>query len=70
MKGDEAGASLTSMKPGRRRRVFGPRPLQETVSDTLAWFQTLPADRQAKLQAGIAGQKESETLQAWHQGKG
>jgi 2'-hydroxyisoflavone reductase len=64
-KGDEAGFSLTAtdraMKAGLRTR-----PLPETVRDTLAWFQTLPADRQAKLHAGLDAQKESETLRAWH----
>ena len=46
------------------------RPLQETVRDTLAWFQTLPPDRQAKLKAGLDPQKEADTLKAWHEDKG
>jgi 2'-hydroxyisoflavone reductase len=65
MKGDMAGASLTGMKPASKTGLRS-RPLQETVRDTLAWFQTLPADRQAKLHAGLAAEKESGTLQAWH----
>ena len=69
MKGDSAGASLTSMTPAKQTGLRS-RPLQETVRDTLAWFQTLPADRQANLHAGLAAQKESDTLQAWHQGNG
>jgi 2'-hydroxyisoflavone reductase len=36
------------------------------VRDTLAWFQTLPAERQAKLHAGLDAAKEAETLKAWH----
>ncbi len=40
-------------------------PLTETVRDTLAWFETLPADRQAKLKAGIAPDREKEVLSAW-----
>ena len=68
MKGDMAGASLTAMKPASMTGLRS-RPLQDTVRDTLAWFQTLPADRQAKLHAGLAEQKESDTLQAWHQKK-
>jgi 2'-hydroxyisoflavone reductase len=68
MKGDMAGASLTGMKPASKTGLRS-RPLQETVRDTLAWFQTLPADRQAKLHAGLAEQKESDTLKAWHQSK-
>jgi 2'-hydroxyisoflavone reductase len=42
------------------------RPLEITVRDTLAWFQTLPAERQAKLRAGLDPQKEADTLRAWH----
>src|ERR1700738_2139259 len=68
MKGDMAGASLTGMKPASKTGLRS-RPLQETVRDTLGWFQTLPADRQAKLHAGLAAEKESDTLQAWHQSK-
>jgi len=66
MKGEYAGASLTSaaqaLKAGLRTR-----PLRETVHDTLVWFKSLPADRQAKLKAGLDPQKETDTLQAWHQ---
>jgi 2'-hydroxyisoflavone reductase len=42
------------------------RPLEETVRDTLAWFQTLPAERQAQLRAGLDPAKEAETLREWH----
>lgn len=42
------------------------RPLQETVHDTMAWFRTLPADRQATLKAGLDPKKETDTLAAWH----
>ena len=40
--------------------------MQETVNDTLAWFTSLPAERQAKLRAGLDPQKEADTLKAWH----
>jgi hypothetical protein len=68
-KGDTAGASLTSVK---RAMAAGLRlrPLRETVRDTLAWFQTLPPDRQAKLKAGLAADRETETLQEWHKANG
>jgi 2'-hydroxyisoflavone reductase len=69
MKGDSAGASLTSMTPANKTGLRS-RPIQDTVRDTLAWFQTLPADRQANLHAGLAAQKEADTLQAWHQANG
>jgi 2'-hydroxyisoflavone reductase len=67
MKGDMAGASLTSAKPAMKTGLRC-RPLQETVRDTLAWFQALPADRQAKLHAGLDPQKEAATLRDWHLG--
>jgi 2'-hydroxyisoflavone reductase len=68
MKGDSAGASLTSMKPAAKTGLRS-RPLQETVRDTLAWYQSLPEDRQAHPKAGIAAQKEADTLKAWHEAK-
>jgi 2'-hydroxyisoflavone reductase len=40
--------------------------MQETVRDTLDWFHSLPAERQAKLRAGLDSQKEADTLRAWH----
>jgi 2'-hydroxyisoflavone reductase len=66
-KGDFAGAALTSVKPAIQTGLHS-RPLQETVRDTLAWFRTLPAERQAKLHAGLDPKKESDTLRAWHEG--
>lgn len=42
------------------------RPLATTVADLLAWFRGLPAERQAKLNAGITRDKEGELLKAWH----
>jgi len=65
MKGEMAGASLNAID-GARRTGLKSRPLEETVRDTLAWFQSLPADRQAKLRAGLDPKKESETLRDWH----
>ena len=46
------------------------RPLATTVDDLLAWFRSLPAERQAKLGAGITREKEAELLKAWHARKG
>lgn len=46
------------------------RPLATTVQDLLAWFRSLPAERQAKLGAGITREKEAEVLKAWHARKG
>jgi 2'-hydroxyisoflavone reductase len=63
--GDSAGASLTSVKRATRAGLKS-RPLADTVRDTLAWFQTLPAERQAKLRAGLDREKETQTLREWH----
>jgi nucleoside-diphosphate-sugar epimerase len=41
------------------------RPLATTATETLAWFKTLPADRQAKLRAGLAPDRETALLAAW-----
>ena len=41
------------------------RPLAETARDTLAWFKSLPQDRQAHLKAGLTPERETEVLAAW-----
>jgi 2'-hydroxyisoflavone reductase len=41
------------------------RPLAETTRDTLAWFKTLPAERQATLRSGLKADREAEVLAAW-----
>src|SRR6266516_2742229 len=42
------------------------RPLAETARDTLAWFKSLPQDRQSKMHAGLTPEREAEVLAAWH----
>src|SRR5215213_2853295 len=42
------------------------RPLADTARDTLAWYKTLPAERRAKMGAGLTPQRETEVLAAWH----
>ena len=41
------------------------RPLATTAADTLAWFREQPADRQAKLKAGLTPDREAQLLAAW-----
>ena len=41
------------------------RPLGATAADTLDWFRQQPAERQAKLKAGLSAQREAEVLAAW-----
>ncbi len=40
------------------------RPLATTITDTLAWWKTLPEDRRTKIRAGLAAEKESAALAA------
>jgi 2'-hydroxyisoflavone reductase len=42
------------------------RPIAETARDTFKWFQSLPADRNVSLKAGISPDREAEVLDAWH----
>jgi 2'-hydroxyisoflavone reductase len=41
------------------------RPLGTTAADTLAWFKQQPADRQSKLRAGLAPDREAALLAKW-----
>jgi len=41
------------------------RSLATTAADTLAWFREQPAERQAKLKAGLTPEREAELLAAW-----
>ena len=42
------------------------RPLETTITDLLAWFSSLPPERQSKLRAGITREREAELLAEWH----
>jgi 2'-hydroxyisoflavone reductase len=42
------------------------RPIEDTAHDTLAWFRSLPAERQSTLRAGITTDREAAVLTAWH----
>jgi len=67
--GDTAGASRRrNAKAIAAGLTF--RPLGRTATDTLAWWKTLPADRQAKPRAGIASEREAQVLAAWMAKKG
>jgi 2'-hydroxyisoflavone reductase len=43
------------------------RPLATTAADTLAFYNSLPAERTAALRAGLKPEREAELLQAWRQ---
>ena len=46
------------------------RPLADTARDTLAWFKSLPQDRQSHLKAGVTPEREAELLANWKKQKG
>ena len=60
---DSQGAAWQS--PGGRI-VF--RPLPMTAADTLAWFRSQSEERQAKLLAGVAPEREAALLAKWNDG--
>ncbi len=41
------------------------RPTEVTARDTLAWWQSLPAERREKPKAGLTAARETELLAAW-----
>ncbi len=62
---DAGGNKVSNAKAVGKGLVF--RPLRETCADTLAWFRKQPAERQAKLRAGLAADRETAVLAAWHE---
>jgi 2'-hydroxyisoflavone reductase len=46
------------------------RPLDVTARDTLAWFKSLPPERQSHLKAGLTPEREAEVLAQWHKRSG
>lgn len=62
--GDSAGFASRSIARALEAGLSF-RSLATTAGDTLAWFRTLPAERQAKLGAGLSAQREAEVLAAW-----
>jgi 2'-hydroxyisoflavone reductase len=63
--GEMGGMGRTSIKKAVAKGLTF-RPLDVTARETLAWFKTLPADRQANLKAGLKPEREKEVLEAWH----
>ena len=68
-RGEEGGLSRTSIKKALAAGLTF-RPHETTARDTLAWFKTLPADRQATLKAGLKPEREAEVLAEWHKQHG
>ncbi|HEV2842894.1 MAG TPA: NAD-dependent epimerase/dehydratase family protein [Chthoniobacterales bacterium] len=64
-RGEEGGMGRISIQRALAKGLTF-RPLPETARDTLAWFKSQPAERQAKLKAGLSPEREAEVLAAWH----
>ncbi len=62
--GKESGLARTSITRALSKGLTF-RPLADTARDTLAWFKSLPQDRQSKLRAGLTAEREAEVLAAW-----
>jgi len=67
--GDELGVARTNISRALSKGLIF-RPLAETAPDTLAWFKSLPQDRQSKMHAGLTNEREAEVLAAWKKQKG
>jgi 2'-hydroxyisoflavone reductase len=67
--GDELGLARTKINRALAKGLTF-RPLAETARATLAWFKSLPQDRQSKLRAGLTSEREAEVLAAWKKRKG
>ena len=61
--GEDAGFSRRTNKRAMAKGLTF-RPMSQTAPDTLAWFKSLPADRQATLKAGLKPEREKEVLAA------
>jgi len=64
-RGDEAGFSLISNAKALSKGLTF-RSVGDSTLATLEWFRKQPAERQAKLRAGITATREAEVLAAWH----
>ena len=63
--GEDGGLSRTNIKKALAAGLTF-RPFDTTARDTLAWFKTLPPERQAELKAGLKPEREKEVLAEWH----
>jgi 2'-hydroxyisoflavone reductase len=67
--GDELGLARTKIDRALGKGLTF-RPLADTARDTLAWFKSLPQERQSKLRAGLTSEREAEVLAHWHKQHG
>src|SRR5664279_5447224 len=64
-RGEEGGMGRISIQRALAKGLNF-RPLADTARDTLGWFKSQSAERQAKLKAGLSPEREAEVLAAWH----
>jgi 2'-hydroxyisoflavone reductase len=62
--GKESGLALAKIDRALSKGLTF-RPLAETARDTLAWFKSLPQDRQSHPKAGLPSEREKEVLATW-----
>src|SRR2546430_17525431 len=62
--GKESGIARTNIDRALSKGLTF-RSLADTARDTLAWFKSLPQDRQSKSRAGLTADREAEVLKAW-----
>src|SRR5256884_8960405 len=65
---DDAVARTNISRALSRGLTF--RPLDITARDTLAWFKSLPPDRQAHPKAGLTSEREAELIAQWQKRRG
>jgi 2'-hydroxyisoflavone reductase len=64
-RGDSIGFSqINNQKAIGKGLTF--RSVADTTVATLDWFHRQPAERQAKLKAGLTAEREAAALAAWH----
>jgi 2'-hydroxyisoflavone reductase len=62
--GDTAGFSRTRIDRALAAGLAF-RPLADTARDALAWLRAQPAERRARLKAGLTAEREAAVLAAW-----
>ncbi|MES2524857.1 MAG: NAD-dependent epimerase/dehydratase family protein [Gemmatimonadota bacterium] len=64
MRGRTAGFARFDISPELKAGMTI-RPMSETARDTLAWWKTLPAERQAAIKTGFTPEREKALLALW-----
>lgn len=69
MSGRTAGFARFDLTPEIRAGLTF-RPMEVTARETLAWFRTLPAERQGRMLAGFTPERERALLDLWKARRG